>query len=48
VRGQRLDDWENRPAKQREKRGARAKKLAPTASPHWVSSKRERGECGAV
>jgi hypothetical protein len=42
VRGQRIDDWQNRPAKQREKRGARAKKLAPTASPHWASSERER------
>jgi hypothetical protein len=40
--GQRLDDWQNGPTKQREKRGAQAKKPAPTAWPHWAASERER------
>jgi hypothetical protein len=40
--GQRLNDWQNGPTKQREKRGARAKKLSPTAWPHWAASERER------
>jgi hypothetical protein len=42
ARGQRLGDWQNGPAKQREKRGARAKKPTPTAWPHWAASERER------
>jgi hypothetical protein len=36
---QRFDDWQNGPAKQREKRGALAKKPAPTA---WPTGQRER------
>jgi hypothetical protein len=42
TRGQRLNDWQNRPAKKRDKRGARAKKLALIAWPHWAASERER------
>jgi hypothetical protein len=40
--GQRLGDWRTRPTRQRGKRGARAKKPAPTAWPHWAASERER------
>jgi hypothetical protein len=32
------------PARQRGKRGARAKKPAPTTRPHWAASEREREE----
>jgi hypothetical protein len=42
ARGQRLGDWQNGPAKQREKRCARAKKPAPTTWPHRAASERER------
>jgi hypothetical protein len=41
--GQRLSAWQNGPARQRGKRGARrGKQLAPTSWPH--SAERERGE----
>jgi hypothetical protein len=41
VRGQRLDDWQDRPARQREKRGARVKKPAPIAWTYWAERVRE-------
>jgi hypothetical protein len=48
TRGQRLNDWHNGPAKQREKRGARAKKPTPTPWPHWAASERERRVRGSM
>jgi hypothetical protein len=43
--GQRLSAWQNGPARQRGKRGARrGKQLAPTSWPHWAE--RERGARG--
>jgi hypothetical protein len=39
--GQRLGAWQTGPARQRGKRGARAKKPTPIAWPHWAASERE-------
>jgi hypothetical protein len=40
--GQRLGDWRTEPARQRGKRGMRAKGTNVTAWPHWAASERER------
>jgi hypothetical protein len=45
--GQQLSDWRIGPVRQRGKRGARAKGMAPTAWPHWVASERDRRVWGS-
>jgi hypothetical protein len=44
--GQRLSNWGTGPARQRERRSARVKKLVPTSRPHWAASAREGRERG--
>jgi hypothetical protein len=44
--GQRLSNWCTGPARKRERRSARVKKLAPTGWPHWAASAREGRERG--
>jgi hypothetical protein len=40
--GQRLGIWKSGPARQRMKRGARARKPVPTTRPHWATREREK------
>jgi hypothetical protein len=42
TRGQRLSAWQHGPARQRGKRGAEGKQLAPTGKPQRAESERER------